>query len=107
MKRAMRDNLTQTHDYRWRVPCLPTRQASDNLKTNYIQMKNIGIVLVAVGLLMIIYTGFTYVTKEKVVDLGPIEINAEKDHPVQWSPIVGVVLLVGGIVLILIPKAKA
>jgi len=63
-------------------------------------MKIIGIVLVAIGILMIIYTGFNYVTKEKVVDLGPIEINAEKDHPVQWSPIVGVVLLVGGIVVL-------
>jgi len=50
---------------------------------------------------MIIYTGFNYVTTEKVVDLGPIKINAEKNHPVQWSPIVGIVLLVGGIVIVL------
>jgi hypothetical protein len=44
------------------------------------------------------------VTTEKVVDLGPIEINAEKNHPVQWSPIVGIVLLVGGIVIALSDK---
>jgi hypothetical protein len=56
---------------------------------------------------MIIYTGFNYVTTEKVVDLGPIKINAEKNHPVQWSPIVGIVLLVGGIVIVLIDKKKA
>jgi len=53
---------------------------------------------------MIIYSGFNYVTTEKVVDLGPIEINAEKNHPVQWSPIVGIVLLVGGIVIVLSDK---
>jgi len=53
---------------------------------------------------MIIYTGFNYVTTEKVVDLGPIEINAEKNHPVQWSPIIGIVLLVGGIVIVLSDK---
>jgi len=61
--------------------------------------KSIGIAMIVVGVLMIIYTGFNYVTTEKVVDLGPLKINAEKNHPVQWSPIVGVVLLVGGIVV--------
>ena len=62
-------------------------------------MKNVGIVIIVIGILMIAYTGFNFITKEKVVDVGPIEINKEENHPVQWSPIVGVVLLVGGIVL--------
>jgi hypothetical protein len=30
------------------------------------------------------YTGFNYVTTEKVVDIGPIEINKQQSHPVQW-----------------------
>ena len=67
-------------------------------------MKSLGIVLIALGLIMMIYTGFNFVTKKKVVDLGPIEINKETNHPVQWSPIVGVVLLVGGIVVIVSSK---
>jgi len=62
--------------------------------------KPLGIIILVIGIMMIIYTGFNFVTSEKVVDLGPVEINKEKNHPVQWSPIVGVVLLVGGIVLI-------
>jgi len=74
-----------------------------NLKIK-IMSKPLGITLIVIGAIMIIYTGFTYVTKEKVVDLGPIEINAEKSHPVQWSPIVGVVLLVGGIVVMVTGK---
>jgi uncharacterized membrane protein YidH (DUF202 family) len=61
--------------------------------------KSIGIALIVIGVLMVIYTGFNYVTTEKVVDLGPLKINTEKNHPVQWSPIVGAVLLVGGIVV--------
>lgn len=69
--------------------------------------KTIGIVLIILGLIMIIYTGFNYVTKEKVVDLGPLQISAEKNHPVQWSPIVGVVLLVGGIVVVATGKGKS
>lgn len=49
---------------------------------------------------MMAYTGFNFVTTEKVVDLGPVEINKEKDHPVQWSPIIGVALLAGGVIIV-------
>ena len=66
----------------------------------------IAIVLIIIGILMIIYTGFNYVTTEKVVDLGLLKINAEKNHPVQWSPVIGVVLLVGGIVVLVTSKDK-
>lgn len=68
--------------------------------------RSIGIVIIIIGAIMMIYTGFNYVTKEKVVDIGPIEINKEKNHPVQWSPIVGAVLLVGGVLLIAADKKK-
>lgn len=67
-------------------------------------MKTLGLVLIGLGIVMMIYTGFNYVSTEKVVDLGPIEINAEKNHPVKWSPIVGVVLIVGGIVVFAVSK---
>ena len=53
---------------------------------------------------MIVYTGFNFVTKEKVVDIGKVEINQEKNHYVQWSPIAGIALLVGGIVIMVIGK---
>ena len=70
------------------------------------QTKNLGIVLLVLGIIMMIYTGFNFVTKEKVVDLGPLQINKSKNHPVQWSPIVGGILLVGGIVIIATSKKK-
>jgi len=68
--------------------------------------KTIGIILAIIGILMIVYTGFNYVTTEKVIDLGPLQMNMDKNHFVQWSPIVGVVLLVGGILVIAIDKKK-
>ncbi len=71
------------------------------------QKRTIAISIIVIGILMMIYTGFNYVTTEKVVDLGPIKINAEKNHPVQWSPIVGLVLIFGGIAIMLIPKVKS
>lgn len=63
-------------------------------------MKSFGYVLAVLGIIMMVYTGFSFVTKEKVVDLGPLEISKEKKNPVSWSPILGVVLLVGGIIVI-------
>lgn len=61
-------------------------------------------VLIVLGILMMAYTGFNFVTKEKVVDLGPIEISQKNNHPVQWSPILGVALLIGGAFLTLSNK---
>lgn len=68
--------------------------------------KTIGIALIVIGIVMTVYTGFNYVTTEKVVDIGPIEINAEKNHPVQWTPIIGVLIIVGGIIIIGRGKAE-
>ncbi len=61
--------------------------------------KTLGIIFIVLGILMIVYTGFTYVTTERVVDLGPLKIDKNESHPIQWSPIVGVVLLVGGLAM--------
>lgn len=58
--------------------------------------KGVGIALLVIGILMTVYTGFNYVTTEKVVDIGPIQINKKENHPVQWTPIVGVILIVIG-----------
>jgi hypothetical protein len=69
-------------------------------------MKTLGIVLLIVGALMMAITGFNYITKEKVVDLGGLEINKERSHPIQWSPIVGGILFIGGIIA-LSSKRKA
>jgi len=58
--------------------------------------RSIGIALIIIGIVMTIYTGFKYVTIEKVVDIGPIQINKEQNHPVQWAPFVGVIVIVTG-----------
>jgi uncharacterized membrane protein YidH (DUF202 family) len=68
--------------------------------------KSIGISVIIIGVLMVFYTGFNYVTEEKVVDIGPIEINKKENHPVQWSPILGVVFIVGGVILVAADKKK-
>lgn len=65
-----------------------------------------GIILIVVGLLMILFTGINFKTKEKVIDAGPIEINKEKSHRVNWPPVAGTVLVVGGILVLLTNRKK-
>ncbi len=69
-------------------------------------MKNIGIALIVIGLIMTLVTGFNFVTREKVVDIGSVEITSRKNNPVQWSPIIGGVLLVTGIIVMVANKNK-
>ncbi|WP_299701660.1 DUF308 domain-containing protein [uncultured Pontibacter sp.] len=67
-------------------------------------MKTLGIVLIVLGIAAFIYTGFTYTSKETVAEVGPIEVKAERERTIGWPPIVGVVLVVGGIIMLLIDK---
>ena len=58
--------------------------------------------ILIVGLLMTLYSGFTYVTKEKAVDNGDLEITMDDTRAVNWQPYVGIgTMVVGGVVLIL------
>ena len=56
--------------------------------------------MVILGILALVYTGFNYTTKEKVLDVGPLEVNKEKENTVNWPPIVGVILLAGGVIVL-------
>ena len=58
------------------------------------------VVLIAVGLIGLVWGGFTYTTREKVVDIGPIHATREKTHNVPLPPVAGALALVGGIVLL-------
>ena len=69
--------------------------------------KTIGIVLIILGIIMVLYNRFNFTTTEKVVDIGPIEINKEVNHPIAWSPVIGIVLSVGGVVLLVVSNKKS
>jgi hypothetical protein len=65
-------------------------------------MKTTGILILIIGFSIVIFTGITYITKEKVVEIGNMEITADKKHEVHWSPLAGVgAILAGGIVLMI------
>ena len=65
-----------------------------------------GIILIAIGIVALAYQGITYTTREKVVDLGPIQMTAEKTRTLPLSPILGGIALAGGIVLLVVGNKK-
>lgn len=65
----------------------------------------LAIVLIALGIGAFSYQAITYTTKEKVVDIGPLELTTEKTRTIPLPPIVGALALVGGILLLVIKKS--
>jgi len=66
----------------------------------------VGVILIVIGIVAFAYQGITYTTREKVVDIGPIQMTAEKTKTLPLPPIVGGIALVGGIVLLVLGSKK-
>lgn len=64
----------------------------------------IAVLLIVVGLLGVLYGGFTYTREKKVVDIGSVQITRQEHQRVPVSPIIGVVVLVSGVWLLMSGK---
>ena len=58
-----------------------------------------GVVLIALGVLALLYQGITYTTRETVIDVGPIHATADREKTVPLPPVLGVVTVAAGVVL--------
>lgn len=67
-------------------------------------MRLIGIVLIVLGVLALAYGGFSYTTREKVLDIGPLQATALTHKTVPIAPIAGIVALAGGLALVFLVK---
>jgi len=91
------------------LPGNPSRWAESFTMERRSKMKTYmltGIILIVIGIVAFAYQGFTYTTREKVVDIGPIQMTAEKTHTLPLPPIVGGIALAGGIVLLVMGNRK-
>jgi len=66
-------------------------------------MRVAGIILVIIGILMVVFTGFDITQEKKIVDIGPLQVNKKENKHIGWPSyagggiaIVGVVLIVAG-----------
>ena len=66
----------------------------------------LGMILIGLGLVGLAWGGFTYTTKEKVVDIGPIHAIRDQTHNVPLPPIAGAVALIGGIAMVVTSKRQ-
>ena len=64
----------------------------------------VGLVLVVVGIVALVWGGVFWTDRETVIDAGPLEVTTEQREGLRVPPIVGIIALVGGIVLLVVPK---
>lgn len=69
-------------------------------------MKTLGIVLIAAGILMLIFRGFSFTKEKEVLDLGPLEINKKEKKNVSWPMYAGGIAVLAGVVVLVAGKRK-
>ncbi len=69
-------------------------------------MKKAGFIIFAIGLLVTIFTGLNYVTKEVVMEAGELSITRDVNHGFSWSPLIGVAILIIGAVVFVVGFKK-
>ena len=70
----------------------------------------VGLLLLILGVLALGYQGVAYITtRDTVAKIGPVEVQAEREHAIPLAPILSRLGLLGGIALLIFgacrPKA--
>jgi uncharacterized membrane protein len=66
----------------------------------------VGIALIVLGIVAFAYQGITYTSREKIIDIGPIQATADTQKTIPLSPLLGGWAIVGGIVLAVVGAKK-
>ena len=67
-------------------------------------MKTLGIVLIIIGIIMMVFRSINFTQEKKVADIGPLEINKQEKHSVNWPLYAGIVVTVAGVVVLVTSK---
>jgi len=65
-------------------------------------MKIVGILLIVAGILMLVFGNITFSKKEKVADVGPVEINKKEKKTIAWPNYAGPIIVVAGIAILVV-----
>ena len=82
----------------------PVRDSDTSVAWENNMNRTLGIILIAFGLIGLIWGGVTYTTREKVVDIGPIHASRDKNHSIPLPPLAGALSLIGGVTLLAMGK---
>jgi len=61
----------------------------------------VGILLIVLGVFALAYEGISYTRTERVIDLGPLKVDAKREKTIPLPPVLGALSLVGGVVLLI------
>jgi uncharacterized membrane protein HdeD (DUF308 family) len=67
----------------------------------------VGILLIVLGVFALAYEGITYTRTERVIDLGPLKVDAKREKTIPLPPILGALSLVGGVALLIASKRRS
>lgn len=67
----------------------------------------IGLLLIVFGIGALAYQGITYTSREKILDIGPIQASADTEKTIPLPPIVGGLAIVCGVGLVVVGRKKS
>lgn len=67
----------------------------------------VGIALIVLGIVAFAYQGISYTSREKIIDIGPLQATADTQKTIPLSPLLGGLALAGGIVLVVVGTRKS
>ena len=70
-------------------------------------ISGIGIALILLGVIGFAVGRISYTDKEKVIDMGPIQVTAEKTHSLPIPDIAAALAVIAGVVLVVVGTRKA
>jgi len=50
----------------------------------------VGVLLIATGLLALVYQGITYTSRETLIDIGPLHATADRQKTLTLPPVLGI-----------------
>lgn len=62
----------------------------------------LGVILIVIGIVSLAYMGFTYTSRENIVQVGNVKVTADTEKTITIPPVAGGLSLVAGIVLVII-----
>lgn len=65
-----------------------------------------GVVLIVVGLVGVLWGGFSWTQEKTVVDVGPFKATTQEHKTIPFPPVAGGVALVAGVVLLVLPGRR-
>jgi uncharacterized membrane protein YidH (DUF202 family) len=66
----------------------------------------IGLVLVIVGIVALAWGGVFWTDRDTVIDIGELEVTTEEREGVAVPPWLGIIAIVGGAILLLVPDRR-